>query len=88
MNFQTEPGRIFAMDGEKLLAEVVFPNREGVAAITRTFVDDSLRGQGVAGQLMDAAAAQIRADGNRARPICSYAKSWFERHPEAGDLIL
>lgn len=50
MEFQKEPGRIFALgeDG-KLLAEITFPTGEdGVADINHTFVDESLRGQGVA----------------------------------------
>lgn len=87
MEFQKEPGRIYAMDGEKLLAEVNFPSRDGLAAITHTFVDDSLRGQGVAAQLMEAATDQIRGERKKARPICSYAKKWFEQHPEASDLL-
>ena len=52
-----------------------------------TFVDDTLRGQGVAGQLLQAAADQIRAEGKRARATCSYAEIWFERHPEEADLL-
>ena len=47
----------------------------------------ALRGQGVAGQLMEAAVDQIRSEGLKARPICSYAAKWFEKHPEQGDLL-
>ena len=50
-------------------------------------MDDTLRGQGVAGQLLQAAADQIRAEGKRARATCSYAEIWFERHPEEADLL-
>lgn len=57
MEFRKEPGRIFSTDETgKLLAEVTFPEREGVAVINHTFVDGSLRGQGVAGQLLRAVA--------------------------------
>ena len=87
MKFQREDGRIFAMDGDRLVAEITFPARDGVADIDHTFVDDSLRGQGVAGQLVRAAADQIRADGSRARVTCSYARTWFARHPEEADLL-
>ena len=58
-----------------------------VAGVGHTFVDDTLRGQGVAGQLLRAAADQIRAEGKRARATCSYAEIWFERHPEEADLL-
>lgn len=50
MEFQKEPGGFSALgeDG-KLLAEITFPTGEdGVADIDHTFVDESLRGQGVA----------------------------------------
>ena len=47
MDFCKEPGRIFATDEMgKLLAEVTFPEQEGIAVINHTFVDGSLRGQG------------------------------------------
>lgn len=89
MEFRQEPGRIFATgeDG-RLLAEVTFPEREGAAEIDHTLVDPSLRGQGVAGQLLQAAADTLRAQGRKARPTCSYAVRWFETHPEYADLLV
>lgn len=88
MEFIKEQGRIYAQDADgKLLAEILFPSHQGNASITRTFVDDSLRGQGVAGRLMAAAVAELRQEQMRVRPICSYAKQWFEQHPEQGDLL-
>ncbi len=89
MEFRQEPGRIFSLDESgRLLAEVTFPQREGVAEIDHTFVDPSLRGQGVAGQLLKAAADTLRAEGRKARPTCSYAVRWFETHPEYADLLV
>lgn len=87
MEFRKESGRIFATDETgKLLAEVTFPEREGVAVINHTFVDDSLRGQGVAGQLLRAVADALRQDGRKVRATCSYAIHWFQTHPEERDL--
>ncbi len=89
MKFSQQPGRIFARDENgKLLAEVTFPEREGVAVINHTFVDDSLRGQGVAGQLLQAVADTLRREGRKARPTCSYAVHWFATHPEEQDLLV
>lgn len=88
MEFQHERERIFALDGQgKLVAEVTFPVSEGVADIDHTFVDQSLRGQGVAGQLLDAAVRQIRMEGLRAKATCSYAAKWFKEHPDQSDLL-
>lgn len=87
MELQKENGRIYAEKDGKLIAEITFPEQEGVAVIDHTFVDDSLRGQGVAGQLVRAAVEQIRSRGEKARPVCSYARTWFDRHPEEADLL-
>ncbi len=88
MRFERETGRIFARDESgKLLAEVTFPDRDGAAEIDHTFVDPSLEGRGMAGQLLQAAADALRAEGRKVRPTCSYAVRWFEKHPEQRDLL-
>ena len=89
MEFQKSAGRIFALgeDG-KVLAEVTFPTvKEGLVDIDHTFVDPSLRGQGVAGKLLRAAAQEMRSQGQKAKLTCSYAVTWFENHPEEQDLV-
>jgi predicted GNAT family acetyltransferase len=71
-----------------LLAEVTFPAvDQNTVNINHTYVDDSLRGQGVAGQLMEAIAKQLRSENKKAILTCSYAISWFEKHPEYNDLV-
>lgn len=88
MKFQYEPGRIYAVDPSgTLLAEVTFPASNGVAVVDHTFVDPSLRGQGIADKLLTAAVEQIRSQGLKARATCSYAVKWFEQHPEHSDLL-
>ncbi len=75
-------------DQDAVLAEVTFPQVEpGIVEINHTFVDETLRGQGIAGQLMSRAVASIAASGYYARPTCSYAASWFEKHPEHASLL-
>ena len=82
MEFQSEDHRIFAKDQEgHVIAEVTFPEvSEGTAVIDHTFVDDSLRGQGVAGE-------QLEERGMKVIPTCSYAVRWFEKHPEYRKLL-
>ena len=88
MKFLQEQGRIFALDGSgKLLAEVTYPTTNGIADIEHTFVDDSLRGQGVAAQILEAAVQDIRAAGLKAKLTCPYAVKWFAQHPEHADLL-
>lgn len=83
MNFITEDSRIYAKDErERIVAEITFPAKDGVATIDHTFVDESLRGQGIAGQLMEAAVSKIQKDGNKIAATCSYAVKWLESHEE------
>jgi predicted GNAT family acetyltransferase len=89
MKFTKEPNRIFAEDENgKLLAQVTFPEvRTGVVNIDHTFVDDSLRGQGIAGSLMEEAYETIGKDGRKAVLTCPYAVRWYGEHPEKNDII-
>ncbi len=83
MNFITEKDRIYATDPSgKIVAEVTFPTEDGISTIDHTFVDPSLRGQGVAGKLVKLAADKILSEGNKIAATCSYAVAWFKRHPE------
>ena len=89
MDLVMERDRIQYLDDNwNVLAEVTFPVVEpGIVEINHTFVDESLRGQGVAGELLGRAVASIAASGYYARPTCSYAVSWFEKHPEHAALL-
>lgn len=83
MDFITEKDRIYATDGSgKVVAEVTFPTVDGVSTIDHTFVDPSLRGEGIAGKLVQLAVDKILAEGNKIAATCSYAVAWFKRHPE------
>lgn len=49
MEFKTEDERIYATDADgKVIAEITFPVSDGIVTIDHTFVDKSLRGQGIA----------------------------------------
>lgn len=83
MEFITEKDRIYANnEAGKMIAEVTFPTVDGVSIIDHTFVDPSLRGQGVAGQLVKLAADNILKNGNKIAATCPYAVAWFQRYPE------
>ncbi|MCR5183654.1 MAG: N-acetyltransferase [Opitutales bacterium] len=83
MDFIKENERIYANDKDgKLIAEIRFSLKKGIAVITHTFVDESLRGQGIASQLVRLAVEQIRKNGVPVAATCSYAQLWLQRHPE------
>lgn len=89
MNFIYSPNKIFLLDkNNKTIAEVTFPDvDENTVNINHTYVDDSLRGQGIAGKLMKAVAEQLQAQNKKAVLTCSFAIKWFERNPEYSNLL-
>ncbi len=89
MNFYHDANKISLLDEhDKTLAEITFPDvNDHTVNIDHTFVDDSLRGQGVAGKLVKAAAEQIKSQNKKAVLTCSYAVKWFAGHPEYDDLL-
>lgn len=82
MNFIKEQKRIYLPDETgKIIAEITFEEIEkGIFNIDHTFVDESLRGQGIASRLVEEAVKEIEAKGGNVEATCSYAKSWLEEH--------
>lgn len=77
----------YTVDGVQL-AVVDFPEKgNGLVDITRTFVDDSLRGQGIASEMLRLVAEHLIQTNRKTLTTCSYAKYWFQNHDEYLDLI-
>lgn len=75
-------------DDNQILAEITFPDIDDMTVdINHTYVDPSLRGQGVAGQLMEAVVKKLQSENKSAVPTCSYAILWFRKHPQYSGLI-
>lgn len=89
MEFTYNQNQIAVFDeNNRVIAEVTFPDVDAdTVNIDHTFVDDSLRGQGVAGKLMEEAAGYLRRQEKKAVLTCSYAVKWFEKHPEFADVV-
>jgi predicted GNAT family acetyltransferase len=78
---------VYKVDG-KVLAEVAFPPVGiGEVEIVRTHVDDALRGQGMAAEITERAALELRRTKRKAILSCSYAEKWFAEHPEYADVL-
>ena len=82
MEFITEENRIYTRNEEgKVIAEIEFEKVDDyVYSIYHTFVDESLRGQGVASKLVELAVKEIESRNARVTATCSYAKSWLEKN--------
>ena len=90
MQWIEESNRIFLLDDRKqTAAEITFPTGDGAdVVIDHTYVDPALRGQGIAGSLMERTVALLRRTGRKARPVCPYAVTWFEKHPDCANVLV
>ena len=82
MEWKKEDNRIFAEDENgKTLAEVTFYEIEkGKYNIDHTFVDDSLRGQGIGSKLVEEAVKMLTEKGVQIEATCPFAQKWLAEH--------
>ncbi|NLP17078.1 MAG: N-acetyltransferase [Clostridiales bacterium] len=84
MKWNYEDGRIFSISNENdLMAEVTFVSTgDNEVNINRTYVNPALRGQGIAGDMLELVAKHLREKGIKATASCSYANTWLKRNRE------
>lgn len=90
MEFKYEDQAIRVYDqADKMIAEITYVQTEDpqVVIADHTFVDDSLRGQGVAGQLLDHLVERMDKEGKKIQPQCSYVVKKFADQPEKYSFI-
>lgn len=73
---------------QNTIAEVDFPNLgKNTVVITHTFVDNSLRGKGIASDLVEKVYDDAKEKGHLIKATCPYAVKWFREHPEKCDIL-
>ncbi len=90
MNYIYEVDRIYSVNEQnQLLAEINFPARDETRVdITHVYVDESLRGQGIASHLMVLAYDYIKSKGLKIVAKCPYAISWFKKNEDHQDIVI
>ncbi|MBB3113254.1 hypothetical protein FHS18_005357 [Paenibacillus phyllosphaerae] len=69
------------------IAEITYAQPgENTLVIDHTYVAESLRGQGIAEQLVQRVVSYARENGKKIIPACSYAHASFRRHKEYHDV--
>lgn len=90
MDWKFEEGRIYSLsETGELMAEATYEVlANGDLNIDHTYVNPSLRGRGIADEMMRVVAEYLRREGCKAVASCSYAHIWFERNQEMyGDIL-
>ena len=71
----------------QVVGYAAYEKQPGTVTLTHTVVDPAQEGHGLGGQLVRAALDDARAQGLRVVPVCAYARSWLDRHPDYADLV-
>lgn len=89
MNFTIETNEIYLLNNEGIkLAYVKFPSSDdNTVMVTSTYVSDVLRGQGIAGKLMEVLYDELKRTNRKAILVCSYAVKWFDKNTDKQDVI-
>lgn len=69
------------------LAFAAYHRRDGALVFTHTEVPARLEGQGVGSRLIKGALADVRRQGLKAVPLCSFVATYIDRHPGEQDLL-
>lgn len=88
MNIQKEDRRFVLYIDDEEQGELTFHERSGIWVLTHTYTNPSLRGQGMAGKLMDAVMEAAAREDKQVLPLCSYAVHYLEEHPQYADRVV
>ncbi|HEX4061246.1 MAG TPA: GNAT family N-acetyltransferase [Streptosporangiaceae bacterium] len=73
----------FELTAEGKLAELVYHQRGNRLVLIHTEVPSELGGRGLGGALVTAALERAEREGLTVVPLCPFARTWLERHPDA-----
>ena len=82
----SEAGRYEAHVNGELAGYIVYRDQPGGIVLVHTEVLEQFEGQGVGGRLVAGALDDIRERGLTVTPLCRFAASYIDRHPEYADL--
>ncbi len=72
--------------GKKIASITYQQENDDIIVANSTYVDPSLRGQGVAKKLLDRLAEHAREHNLQIRPLCSYVVKAFEAYSQYDDV--
>lgn len=78
----------FELDVEGQTAFANYRMSPAAVIITHTETPRSLRGRGIASELVRGALEIIRADGQKVVGACGFVADYLDKHPEYADLVV
>lgn len=77
----------FEVTVDGVVAELIYRRRANRLVLIHTEVPERLEGHGLGGTLVKAAIDRAVSDGLTVVPLCPFARSWLERHPETAATV-
>ena len=77
----------FELDVDGHTAELGYRRNGNRLVLVHTEVPDELEGQGLGGKLVAAAVDYAAEHDLTVVPVCPFARSWLERHPDAAGRV-
>jgi uncharacterized protein len=72
----------FEVHADGRLAELLYRTNGNRLVLVHTEVPEALGGHGIAGKLVIAAVDKAAASSMTVVPLCPFARSWLEKHPD------
>lgn len=84
IQFMQEERRAVALLEDQIVGYASYVDSKGDAIwiLDHTYVDNNLRGQGIAAQIVDAVVDEARMQGVKIDPECPYVETLFKRKPD------
>jgi predicted GNAT family acetyltransferase len=77
----------FEIDAEGVTAVANYRLSGDVMTITHTEVPPDARNRGIASRLIEGMLVEARSRGLKIVPLCSFVKTYVDRHPEVRNLL-
>ena len=77
----------FELNADGHIAFSEYQRADSVLTILHTEVPKELEGLGIGSALIRGVLDTARAEGLKVKPLCPFAKSYIERHPDYADLL-
>jgi predicted GNAT family acetyltransferase len=77
----------FELDAEGVIALANYRLSGDVMTITHTEVPPDPRNRGIASRLIEGMLVEARSRGLKIVPLCSFVKTYVDRHPEVRNLL-
>ena len=82
-------GAFYVEKDKQRIAEMTYSRTNAtMIIIDHTDVDESLRGEGVGRQLLNALVAWARETGTKVLPLCPFAKAQFDKDASIRDVLV